>query len=96
MITQVVHPLVEQFWQTLPVENVSPVQATQLVPDGCEPALQTVQSPLVLSQLTQLVQGSHIDALVVVEKVLAGQSVQTLAVVAFAYCPIVQFCWKEV
>ena len=59
------------------------MQATQLVPDGCEPALHTVQSPLVLSQLTQLVQSVHDVAVVLVEKVLAGQSVQTPPVVAF-------------
>ena len=88
------HPLVEQFRQAVPVENVLPVQAEQLLPDGYEPALHAVQSPLVLSQLTQLVQESHDVALVVVEKELAGQSVQLPPVVAFANCPIAH-CWKD-
>ena len=73
---------------------MSPTQAEQLVPDGYEPELHTVQNPVVLLQLTQLLQSVHDVAFVVVEKVLAGQSVQTPPVVAFAYCPIEQFCCK--
>lgn len=65
-------------------EKVLVGQALQFWPEGWKPALQEVQSPLVGSQLRQLVQLSQEGELLVVEKVLAAQGSQ---VALRMYCP---------
>ena len=49
--------------------------------------MQAVQSPVLEWQLTQLVQGSHVVALLVVENVLGAQTEQPAGAVALMNCP---------